>query len=75
MRLRFYQDNIGEQFPVLWEGYSESVGIDKQRVFGYTPNYLKVACVIGKDKSLENKTTLVSLMLVGDKCILADQAG
>jgi threonylcarbamoyladenosine tRNA methylthiotransferase MtaB len=74
MRIKFYQDNLGKQSSVLWEGYSEPVGTDRQRVFGYTPNYLKVACVIGKDKSLENKTTLASLMSVGDNCILVEQA-
>lgn len=71
MRLRFYQDNIGKQFPVLWEGYSEPVRTDEQRIYGYTPNYLKVACVISKESSLENKTTLVSLVSVSDNCISA----
>jgi len=75
MRLQFYHDNLGNQYPVLWEGYSEPVGIDRQRVFGYTPNYLKVACVISKDKSLENTITLASLIAVGDNCIMAEQAG
>jgi threonylcarbamoyladenosine tRNA methylthiotransferase MtaB len=74
MRLKFYQDNLGQQFPVLWEGYSEPVEEDMQRVFGYTPNYLKVACEISKDKLLENKTTLATLKTVSDSCILAEQA-
>jgi threonylcarbamoyladenosine tRNA methylthiotransferase MtaB len=73
MRLRFYQHNLGQQFPVLWEGYSEPIGADKQRVFGYTPNYLKVTCVISKDKSLENKTTLASLISVSDTYIMAEE--
>lgn len=72
MRLKFYQDNLGQQFPVLWEGYSEPVDTDRQRVFGYTPNYLKVASVISKDKSLENLTTLATLKTVSDACILAE---
>lgn len=72
MRLKFYQANLGKQFPVLWEGYSEPVGKDRQRVFGYTPNYLKVACVIGNDNSLENKITFASLISVGDNCIFAE---
>jgi threonylcarbamoyladenosine tRNA methylthiotransferase MtaB len=75
MRLKFYQANLDQQFPVLWEGYSEPVGTDRQRVFGYTPNYLKVACVISKDTSLENKTTLASLISVDDNCIFVEQAG
>jgi threonylcarbamoyladenosine tRNA methylthiotransferase MtaB len=74
MRLRFYQDNLGKQFQVLWEGYSEPVGTDRQRVFGYTTNYLKVASVISKDKSLENKTTLAILKTVNDVCVLVEEA-
>ncbi len=73
MRLKFYQNNIGMQFPVLWEGYSEPVGADRQQVFGYTPNYLKVGCVISKDLSLENRTTLATLKAIGDSHILAEQ--
>jgi threonylcarbamoyladenosine tRNA methylthiotransferase MtaB len=72
MRLRFYQNNLGRQFNVLWEGYSEPVGTDRQRVFGYTPNYLKIGFVISKDKSLENTTALASLKSVGDGYILAE---
>ncbi|MDA1343884.1 MAG: tRNA (N(6)-L-threonylcarbamoyladenosine(37)-C(2))-methylthiotransferase MtaB [Proteobacteria bacterium] len=75
MRLKFYEANLGKQFPVLWEGYSEPVGTDKQRVFGYTPNYLKVACAISKDTSLENKTTLAALISVDDNYIFVEQAG
>ncbi|MEQ1544022.1 tRNA (N(6)-L-threonylcarbamoyladenosine(37)-C(2))-methylthiotransferase MtaB [Methyloglobulus sp.] len=74
MRLRFYEVNLGKQFRVLWEGYSESVGTDRQRVFGYTPNYLKVASVISKDKSLENKTTLAILKTVNDAYVLVEEA-
>lgn len=72
MRLKFYQVNLGQQFPVLWEAYSEPVGADKQRVFGYTPNYLKVASEISNDQSLENTTTLTTLKKVSDNCILAE---
>ncbi len=73
MRVKFYQQNLGQQFPVLWEAYYEPVGADKQRVFGYTPNYLKVGCEISADQSLENTTTLATLKSVGDNCILAER--
>jgi len=73
MRLTFYQANLDQQFPVLWEAYSEPVGADKQRVFGYTPNYLKVGCEISNDQSLENMTTLAKLKAVSDTYIFAEQ--
>jgi threonylcarbamoyladenosine tRNA methylthiotransferase MtaB len=56
MKQSFFESNVGQEFPVLWEGYSEALDNGKQRVFGYTPNYLKVGCVIGNDVSVENRT-------------------
>ncbi len=75
MRLKFYQQNLGQQFPVLWEAYSEPVGENMHRVFGYTPNYLKVGCDISKAISLENKTTPANLSVIYDGFILADLHG
>jgi threonylcarbamoyladenosine tRNA methylthiotransferase MtaB len=74
MRLKFYAENLGQQLPVLWEAYSEPVGEEMQRVFGYTPNYLKVGRVLSIDQSLENTTTLATLKTVSDNFILAEQA-
>ena len=67
MKQDFCQENIGGIFPVLWEGYSEPLEDEKQRVFGYTPNYLKVACVINADESVENKTLMTRLLAVGEE--------
>ena len=66
MKLKFCRDNIGNEFPVLWEGYSEPVEGGKQQVFGYTPNYLRVTCVIGNDESVENQTI---------KCVVTEVVG
>jgi threonylcarbamoyladenosine tRNA methylthiotransferase MtaB len=74
MRLKFYRANLDQQFPVLWEGYYESVGTDKQRTFGYTPNYLKTACEIDNNISLENTTTLATLQTVSNHYILAQHS-
>ena len=51
----------------LSEGYSEPLDDGKQRVFGYTPNYLKVACVISAGVSVENKTLMTRLLAVGEE--------
>ena len=66
MKLKFYSDNIGNEFPVLWEGYREPLEDGKQRVYGYTPNYLRVACVINNEESLENRTIAARLTAVGE---------
>ena len=72
MKQGFCQENIGAVFPILWEGYSESLENGKQRVFGYTPNYLKVACVINADESVENKTLMTRLVAVGEDYMQGD---
>jgi threonylcarbamoyladenosine tRNA methylthiotransferase MtaB len=72
MKIKFCQDNIGNEFPVLWEGYSEPLEGGKQRVFGYTPNYLRVGCVIRNDESVENQTITTKLMVVEEGCIVGE---
>jgi threonylcarbamoyladenosine tRNA methylthiotransferase MtaB len=72
MKLAFCQENIDNQFPVLWEGYHEPLEGGKQRVFGYTPNYLKVSCVINNDESVENKIIATKLMAVEEGYIIGE---
>jgi threonylcarbamoyladenosine tRNA methylthiotransferase MtaB len=75
MKLKFCRDNIGNEFPVLWEGYSEPLEGGKQRVYGYTPNYLRVGCVINNDESLENQTIVARLTAVGEGCVFGEIGG
>jgi threonylcarbamoyladenosine tRNA methylthiotransferase MtaB len=75
MKLQFCQENIGNKFPVLWEGYREPLEGGKQRVFGYTPNYLKVSCVINDKESVENKTITARLTAVGEDCVFGKIVG
>ncbi|MDP2904614.1 MAG: tRNA (N(6)-L-threonylcarbamoyladenosine(37)-C(2))-methylthiotransferase MtaB [Methylovulum sp.] len=71
MKQQFCLDNLGNTFPVLWEAYTEPYG-EKQRAFGYTPNYLRVGCLIGKDESLENQTINARLTTLEENCILTE---
>ncbi|MCK4842943.1 MAG: tRNA (N(6)-L-threonylcarbamoyladenosine(37)-C(2))-methylthiotransferase MtaB [Methylococcales bacterium] len=64
MKQAFVTKNFKQTFPVLWEGHKQPVDNEKQMVFGYTPNYLQVACEIPTSETIENKiieTTLVSI--------------
>ncbi len=72
MKLKFFADNVGHEFPVLWEGYSEALDDGKQRVFGYTPNYLKVGCVIGNAVSVENQTLDCVITAVDESCVVGE---
>ncbi len=74
LRLDFFQLNLGQTYPVLWEGCTEQVDENTQRVFGYTPNYLKVSGLINNEKSLENQTLLATLRSAYDNWILAELA-
>jgi threonylcarbamoyladenosine tRNA methylthiotransferase MtaB len=75
MKQKFYQDNRDQEFPVLWEGYSEPYTEGKQLVFGYTPNYLRVACVINDDESIENRTIDVKITAASEDYVLGALRG
>jgi len=62
MKQQFMNENIGQEYPVLWEGQTELLENGKMRVYGYTPNYLRVACEIGSHESIENR--IISCRLV-----------
>lgn len=55
MKQSFIDQNLGKTFPILWEGRKERLVNGDYRVFGYTPNYLRVACVIDPLTNLENQ--------------------
>jgi threonylcarbamoyladenosine tRNA methylthiotransferase MtaB len=74
MKQRFFADNVGNAFPVLWEGYSEELDAGKKRVFGYTPNYLRVGCVINQDESLENQIITARLTANAENHLVAELA-
>jgi threonylcarbamoyladenosine tRNA methylthiotransferase MtaB len=75
MKLKFFECNVGNEFPVLWEGYSEPLDNGMQRVFGYTPNYLRVGCVIDSDVSVENRTIDCVLTAVEKDFVVGELEG
>ncbi|WFP51734.1 tRNA (N(6)-L-threonylcarbamoyladenosine(37)-C(2))-methylthiotransferase MtaB [Methylomonas sp. EFPC3] len=54
MKQAFTESNLGCVVPVLWEGQTETLANGDLRYFGYTPNYLRVACDVPAGRSLEN---------------------
>lgn len=71
MKQDFMRKNIGSSTPILWEGQTETLTPQTQRYFGYTPNYLRVACELSTEQNLENQiinTRLIDIeinMLIG----------
>lgn len=49
MKLQFMHENLLAEYPVLWESKQESLETQTSRYFGYTPNYIRVACDINSD--------------------------
>jgi threonylcarbamoyladenosine tRNA methylthiotransferase MtaB len=75
MKQQFYAANLGQEFPVLWEGYSEIQPDGKKLVFGYTPNYLRSACLVGMDESLENLTLPFKISAIREDCVFGELSG
>ena len=71
MKKQFVQDNINQQFAVLWEAQKPGIENNQQMVLGYTPNYLRVACKVSKDEKIENKIINAELKLSSENHIYA----
>ncbi len=72
MKQTFMQNNLESTWPVLWEGQNEILENGNKRVFGYTPNYLRVACDINAGQTLENKIIPATLKSLKDGFILTE---
>lgn len=55
MKQQFIDTQLGTVADILWEGQSEQLENGKTRYFGYTPNYLRVACEVENEVTLENQ--------------------
>ncbi len=55
LKQAFIAENLDNQAEVLWEGHTENLDNGLVRYFGYTPNYLRVACDVTADVVLENQ--------------------
>ncbi len=62
MKQDFVRSNLGHAMPILWEGHTEPLANDMTRYFGYTPNYLRVACDVPAGCSLENQVLSAKLI-------------
>jgi threonylcarbamoyladenosine tRNA methylthiotransferase MtaB len=69
MKHNFMQQNLGTTTSILWEGQSEALDNDTTRYFGYTPNYLRVACEVNNAELLENRILPTHLIELGPNYI------
>ncbi|MGR9114848.1 MAG: tRNA (N(6)-L-threonylcarbamoyladenosine(37)-C(2))-methylthiotransferase MtaB [Gammaproteobacteria bacterium] len=72
MQQAFFEANLGCEFPVLWESQTEIAADGKQLIFGYTPNYLRVAAEIDDPGKLENRMTQAKLIAARDDYLFTE---
>lgn len=72
MKQDFLRQNMGQSLEILWEGQKEEVDATTHKVFGYTPNYLRVAVIINNKESLENTISPAIPKEVSDNYLLTE---
>jgi len=72
MKNDFNLENLGSTAQVLWEGQSKTLENGKIRFFGYTGNYLRVACDVNNTENLENKILPVRLQTAEQEFITVE---
>lgn len=71
MKQQFVAAQLGERVPILWEGLREESANGQYLCFGYTPNYLRVACLVAENENLENTIVPATLERAEPNYILA----
>ena len=72
MKRQFATENLNKEFSVLWEGHKKEIEAGQHLVFGYTPNYLRVACKIPNTESIENKIISAELKSIDEGYVNCD---
>lgn len=71
MKQHFVQSQLGKALPILWEGQKQPVDAQTHWAFGYTPNYLRVACLVDNGLELENSIRAARLVSTDGETIHA----
>ncbi len=72
MKQRFIETHLGMEFPVLWEAQMDSLDTTRKRIYGYTPNYIKVACEVDAAKNIKNSIQSAKLIHYKNGYVLAE---
>lgn len=72
MQRDFFEANLGCTFSVLWESQIEKLADGKQLIFGYTPNYIRVAFETDDPRPLVNQIRQVKLISVRNDYLLVE---
>ncbi len=72
LKRQFLLRNIGSEYKVLWEAQSMAQNENEKLVFGYAPNYVRVACRVDAAADLENQILNARLTCTQDDYSLAE---
>ncbi len=72
MKQQFMQRNLEQTTEILWEAQTQTIDDQNQLIFGYTPNYLRVACQINTSDNKANRIESVRLACVTDQYLLGE---
>lgn len=72
MKQDFFKQNLNHCFNILWEGQKNEISATQYQVFGYTPNYLRVATTIEQTESVENTIIPAKLTAISDNHLLTE---
>ena len=75
MKQQFVKQNLGTTANVLWEGQTETLDDGRVRYFGYTPNYLRVACDVDAETVLENSIRPATLTRAESAFVIVNLVG
>ncbi len=64
MKRENMKKQIGHEFPVLWEGQFSQVSEQLVRLYGYTPNYIRVSTLTESPHKLINSIAPISLTIL-----------
>jgi threonylcarbamoyladenosine tRNA methylthiotransferase MtaB len=64
MKQAFFEQQLGQQAAVLWEGNIDTISDGSATVYGYTANYMRVSTVSQAAKALINTIQLTSLQQI-----------
>ena len=72
MKTSFQKRTLGNNFPVLWEAQTEQQANGKSKVFGYTPNYLRIATELSDEQCYENQIISAKPVAICEDHLLAE---
>ncbi|MCX7089184.1 MAG: tRNA (N(6)-L-threonylcarbamoyladenosine(37)-C(2))-methylthiotransferase MtaB [Methylococcales bacterium] len=70
LKQTFFEQQLGQEVAVLWEGSTNAETEQPALLFGYTPNYLRVASDTKTQTAISNQITSVRIVAATDSYLM-----